>query len=145
MAFSYTAQNSRRRGVSVGTLSEINVVPLVDVVLVLLIIFMLTAHVMESGFDIEAPQVKQVRDTAEDLPQVSITRDGKLFLNGDPVKNINLLASEIRARFKNASAVYVLGDRRVQYEQVVSVISLLSEAKFNISLLAKPLDIPNKP
>jgi biopolymer transport protein ExbD len=55
---------SRFRG-STGALSEINVVPLVDVVLVLLIIFMLTAHVMEFGLEVEVPQVKEVRDTAE--------------------------------------------------------------------------------
>ena len=50
-----------------GALSEINIVPLVDVVLVLLIIFMLTAHVMEYGLEVDVPKVKQVRETAEEL------------------------------------------------------------------------------
>ncbi len=51
------------RRTSMGTMSEINIVPLVDVVLVLLIIFMLTAHVMEFGLEINVPEVKQVSNT----------------------------------------------------------------------------------
>src|SRR3712207_1645823 len=85
---------SRFRG-GTGTLSEINVVPLVDVVLVLLIIFMLTAHVMEFGLEIEVPAVKQVRNTAEELPVVSIDKNGMTYLLDKPV-NINLLGDSIR-------------------------------------------------
>src|SRR6185436_3602827 len=80
-----------------GTLSEMNVVPLVDVVLVLLIIFMITASTMEFGLEINVPEVKQVRDTAEDLPVVSITSDGSLYL-GDQGININRLAAEVKRR-----------------------------------------------
>ena len=50
--------------------------PLVDVVLVLLIIFMLTAHVMEFGLEVEVPKVKPVKENVQDLPVVSISRDG---------------------------------------------------------------------
>src|SRR5271168_3701798 len=82
-----------RRSVSVGTLSEMNVVPLVDVVLVLLIIFMITAHVMESGLDIQVPAVKEVKETTEDLPRVQFTKNGNLYLNDQPI-NINQLGSE---------------------------------------------------
>ncbi len=79
------------------SLSEINIVPLVDVVLVLLIIFMLTAHVMEFGLEVDVPKVKQVKDSAQELPVVTLTRDGRLYLNDQPV-NINELASADRAR-----------------------------------------------
>src|SRR5580692_290985 len=98
MAFSGNSSSGLRRGRFSGpstALSEINVVPLVDVVLVLLIIFMLTAHVMEFGMEIDVPHVKNVSDTAEELPVVSISRDGKLLLNEKPVKNVNLLAAQI--------------------------------------------------
>src|SRR5580700_10830106 len=98
MAFSLGGSNGTRgrRRFSGGnaSLSEINIVPLVDVVLVLLIIFMLTAHVMEFGMEVNVPEVKQVRDSAEDLPVVSVTRDGKLFLNEKPV-NIHQLPAEV--------------------------------------------------
>ncbi len=149
MAFSAGAANQRngrrRSGASLGTLAEMNVVPLVDVVLVLLIIFMLTAHVMEFGLEIEAPQVKQVKDSAEDLPVVGITRDGKTFLNETPV-NINLLAAEIKKRFNNPQAVYVRADRRGQVEQLVNVISALHAAGIHgINIVAKPEDLGNKP
>src|SRR5215831_10463706 len=98
MAFSNGSSNGwRGRGrsrVSVGVMSEMNVVPLVDVVLVLLIIFMLTAHVMEYGLDVQAPVVKNAAETTEDLPVVTITRDAKMYLNDTPVKNIDLLGPD---------------------------------------------------
>src|ERR1700675_2839951 len=114
MAFSFSgggngtrnALGRRRFGAGNGTLSEINIVPLVDVVLVLLIIFMLTAHVMEFGLEIDVPKVKPVKENVQELPVISIGRDGTSYLNDKPV-NINLLADEVRKRFRNASAVYV--------------------------------------
>jgi biopolymer transport protein ExbD len=141
MAFSLGAPTGirGRRRFSGGTLSEINIVPLVDVVLVLLIIFMLTAHVMEFGLEVNVPQVKQVRDTAEELPVVSVARDGKLFLNERPV-NINQIASQVGQRFKGAKAVYVRADGATTYNALAQVISTLNEAKLDIKLVAKPED-----
>src|SRR3954470_11318170 len=105
MAFSVNGGNEsrtglgrRRFGAANGTLSEINIVPLVDVVLVLLIIFMLTAHVMEFGLEINVPQVKQVQENAENLPVVSITRDGRLFLAEKPV-NINQITDRVKREY----------------------------------------------
>jgi biopolymer transport protein ExbD len=145
MAFSTGVSNGRsgrrRGGVSVGTLSEMNVVPLVDVVLVLLIIFMLTAHAMESGLDIEVPQVKEVTETTEDLPRVQVTRSGKLYLNDQPVNNINLLASEIGKRFKDQKSVYVEADKRLQLEQFMPVLNILSHAHFKVSVVTKEQEL----
>src|SRR5256885_13354297 len=95
---SRTGFGRRRFGGGHAALSEMNVVPLVDVVLVLLIIFMLTAHVMEFGLEINVPQVTNVKDTAEELPVVSVTRDAKLFLNGKPV-NLHQIPDELKKRF----------------------------------------------
>src|SRR5579875_780630 len=111
MAFSF--QHGGRRGRRFGgpsAMSDINVVPLVDVVLVLLIIFMITANVMEFGLDIQVPKVKRVQNTAQDLPVVSITKNGESYLNDKPI-NINLLAEGIRQRFHNATSVYVRADK----------------------------------
>src|ERR1035438_10657134 len=63
---------SRRRGGA--SLSEINVTPFVDVVLVLLIIFMLTAHVMEFGIEVDVPKVRTVKESAQEMPVVTIDR-----------------------------------------------------------------------
>ena len=146
MAFSLGNGNGgglgrRRYGGGIGTLSEINIVPLVDVVLVLLIIFMLTAHVMEFGLEINVPQVKQSKDTAEELPVVSITRNGHIFLNEKPI-NINQIATEVPRRFKNSKSVYVMGDAAVVYDSVLQVVSALDEAKLNVKLVTKPLESP---
>jgi len=150
MAFSNGNSNGRRLGaggnnlgrarLSTGTLSDMNVVPLVDVVLVLLIIFMLTAHVMEFGLDIQAPVVKNATETTEDLPVVNITRDFKIYLNDAPVTNINLLASDIHARFKTNS-VFVRGDRRLTWEAFANVLAALGKEKFDIKVVTKTEDV----
>jgi biopolymer transport protein ExbD len=127
----------RRFGVGNGTLSEINIVPLVDVVLVLLIIFMLTAHVMEFGLEINVPEVKQVKDTNEELPVISITRNGKLYLNERPI-NINQIATEVPKRFKNSKSVYVMADKATVFDPIAQVMSTLDQAHIAIKVVTKP-------
>jgi biopolymer transport protein ExbD len=148
MAFSLGDSNGsgrgrRRFGGSSSTLSEINIVPLVDVVLVLLIIFMLTAQAMEFGLEIDVPQVRQVKDTSEDLPVIQISRSSKLSLNGKPI-NINQIPQEISTRFKNATTVYVMADKNTIWDPIAQVISELNEAKIGIKVVAKPIDSPGK-
>jgi biopolymer transport protein ExbD len=123
-----------------GTLAEINIVPLVDVVLVLLIIFMLTAHVMEFGMEVDVPKTKtQPKDSAEILPVVNISRDGNLFLIDKPV-NINELGDAIRGKFGKAKAAYVRGDKDTPWEVVAQVISALYEAKIDVRVVTQPAE-----
>ncbi len=77
------------------SLSEINVVPLVDVVLVLLIIFMLTAPIIQSGIEVSVPKTKTVTELTKELLVVSINRDQRLFVGSDPI-NINDLGPASR-------------------------------------------------
>jgi biopolymer transport protein TolR len=144
MAFSGLGSNGgSRRGrwrASGGSLAEMNVVPLVDVVLVLLIIFMITASTMEFGLEIAVPEVKQPRDTAEELPVVSITRDGKLYL-GDQGVNINKVGAEVKRRFPDSKKVYLVGDKNSQVGEFVQVIGALSDAKLAVSVVAKQQDV----
>jgi biopolymer transport protein ExbD len=128
-----------RRRFGPGALSEINIIPLVDVVLVLLIIFMLTAQVMEFGLEVNVPTVKQSKDTAENLPIVTIDRHAKLYLNGQPI-NINQIVPELKRQFKDAKKVYIVGDTNVVYGTVISVVSALDEAKVVSMLVTKPED-----
>ncbi len=132
---------SRFRGT--GTLSEINVVPLVDVVLVLLIIFMLTAHVMEFGLEVDVPKVKTTRDTTQELPVVSITKDGDSFLNDKPV-NIHLLSSEIRRRFGKSKAVYLRADKGTTWDPIAQVVAELGDAKLSVNIVTQPEDEAGK-
>src|SRR5579864_7674357 len=87
---------NRRRTAS--ALSEINVTPFVDVVLVLLIIFMLTAQVMEFGLEINVPKVRAVKESAQELPVVNLTKDGLVYLDKEMV-NVNELNHAIAQRF----------------------------------------------
>ena len=120
-------------------MSEINIVPLVDVVLVLLIIFMITANVMEFGLDIQVPRVRRVQSTSQDLPVVSVSKTGESFLNEKPV-NINLLAQGIRQRFRNATAVYVRADKETPWDPIAQVVAELGEAKFEVRMVTAPVD-----
>ena len=125
----------RFRGVS--TLSDINVVPLVDVVLVLLIIFMLTAHVMEFGLEIDVPKVNKVKDTTKELPVVSMSKDGDLYLNGKSV-NINVVGDEVKRRFPGSSAVYLQADKGTTWEPIASVIAALGDSQLHVNVVTQP-------
>ena len=129
---------SRRRGGS-GTLSEINVTPFVDVVLVLLIIFMLTAHVMEFGLEVDVPKVKQVKESQQDLPVVTILKTGDIYLNEAAV-NINDLKSEIPRRFGKGKAVYVKADKDTIWEPIAQVTAELGAAGFQVNMVTQPQD-----
>lgn len=121
-------------------MSEMNVVPLVDVVLVLLIIFMLTAHVMEFGLEIDVPKVRQVKNTTEELPVISVTRSGELYLNEDPV-NINGLGVAVQEKFgAETQAVYVRADRLTTWDPIAQVVSALSEAQLEVRMVTQPED-----
>ncbi len=141
MAFSFGDSGGRRgrRFRGTPTLSEINVVPLVDVVLVLLIIFMITANVMEFGLDIQVPRVRRVQSTTQDLPVVSVSKDGTLLLNEKPM-NINLLAQGIHERFHNATAVYVRADKETPWDPIAQIVAELGEAKFEVRMVTAPID-----
>ena len=120
-----------------GTLSEMNIVPLVDVVLVLLIIFMLTAHVMEFGLEINVPRVKDTRDTTEDLPIVHVFSNGKIYL-GDKPANLNKLVPEIHERYKEAKSVFVRADGKTVWDTVAQVFSVLGAAKLEVKAVTGP-------
>jgi len=114
-----------------------NVVPLVDVVLVLLIIFMLTAHVMEYGLEINVPVTKDVKDSSEDLPVISIRPDAKIFLNERGI-NLNQIGSEVSRRFPRAKAIYIRADAAVTWDPVAQVISAVGKAGLVPRVVTKP-------
>src|SRR5579863_9976948 len=140
MAFSGMGSNGgngRGRFRSGGTLSEMNVVPLVDVVLVLLIIFMVTASTMEFGLNIKAPAVKQVTSTPDDVTAVvSVTKSGETYLNEKKV-NLNLIGAEVKRRFKDAKVIYIKADRATGWETVANVIAAVNEAGYGITMVTR--------
>jgi len=141
MAFSTNSGGFTRGGRSRGngSLAEINIVPLVDVVLVLLVIFMLTAHVMEFGLEVEVPKVKQTKDSSQELPVVSVSKDGNLFLNEKGV-NIHELGAAFKKQFPGAKAVYLRADKQTIYDPIAQVVSVLGEAGLDVRLVTQPDD-----
>ena len=138
MAFSMKRGGRGRRG-SYDSLAEINIIPLVDVVLVLLIIFMLTAHVMEFGLEVDVPKVRQVRNSAEELPVVSISKDGEMKLNEKDV-NINEVGDLVKKRFPGQKAVYVRADKATPWDPIAQVVSELGQAKLDVRMVTQPVD-----
>lgn len=133
----------RRFGASGGALSEINIIPLVDVVLVLLIIFMLTAHVMDYGLKVEVPKTKITEQTNEILPVVTIDDRKTLALNKEKV-NINGLAALLDKRFKGKKDVYVAADASTRWELLAQVLAELKLAGVSPKMVTKPLESKGK-
>ena len=139
MAFSGNGGGLGSRKRYGGMLAEINVTPFVDVVLVLLIIFMLTAHVMEFGIEVDVPKTKYVKDTAQEMPVVTITKDGLTTLNGKPV-NYNDLGATIHQGFPKAKGVYVRADKQTIWDPIAQVTSALGAAGFQVNMVTQPLE-----
>ncbi len=133
---------SRRRGGG-SSLSEINVTPFVDVVLVLLIIFMLTAHVMEFGIEVDVPKTREVKETAQEMPVVSIQRNGTIFLNDKPT-NINELKVAIQRGFGKAKGVYVRADKDTIWDPIAQVTAALGAAGFQVNMVTQPEESSTK-
>ncbi|MGP8247422.1 MAG: ExbD/TolR family protein [Bryobacteraceae bacterium] len=143
MAFSGNGGGLGSRKRYGGALAEINITPFVDVVLVLLVIFMLTAHVMEFGIEVDVPKTKYVKDTAQEMPVVTITKDAITTLNGKPV-NINDLASTIRQNYGKAKGVYVRADRQTIWDPIAQVTAALGAAGFQVNMVTQPEDTAAK-
>ena len=105
-------------------MAEINVTPLVDVVLVLLIIFMVTAPLMQRGIDVDLPRtVAQTADQDERIV-VSVSKEGKIFI-GDVQIQLEDLSDQIRRRAgttENPKAVFLRGDKTLKYEIIMQVM-----------------------
>lgn len=137
MAINVGGMNNGRRSRGARPLAEINVTPFVDVALVLLIIFMITAHVMEYGIEVDVPKTKSVATSTKDLPVVQVSKSGEVYLGKDPV-NINELAREIRSKYPGQDAVYVRADGATPFDPIANVMSVLGDAKLGVNIVTQP-------
>lgn len=125
--------------------SEINVVPFIDVMLVLLVIFMITAPMMNQGVDVDLPQASSKPIDNDTTPLiVSVDRDGQYFLSRDgqdTLVALDSLGDEVRqvlAEHPN-TPVMVRGDKNVSYGQVISLMGSLQTAGVpNVGLVSQP-------
>ncbi|HEY4084942.1 MAG TPA: biopolymer transporter ExbD [Bryobacteraceae bacterium] len=138
MAFQMASGGTRgRRSRGMPSMADINVTPFVDVVLVLLIIFIITAHVMDYGIEVQVPKTKTVATSTKDLPVVLISQKGDLYLNSNRVQLVNLVDT-LHKRFPDQNAVYVQADGQVTWDILAQVGAELGQGKFNIQLVTQP-------
>ena len=141
----YQRRNSRRRSSSAGVVSEINVTPLVDVMLVLLIVFMVAAPLMTVGVPVELPKTdaKPMNSSAEPL-YVTVQADKSLYLQETPIELADLIP-KLQAIAKNGTEeqVMVRADTTVDYGAVMEVMGALNSAGYKkIGLLTGTLPKP---
>ncbi|MGA2511199.1 MAG: biopolymer transporter ExbD [Candidatus Acidiferrales bacterium] len=126
----------------IGTsLSDINMVPFIDVVLVLLIIFMITAPILQSGIEVDVPKTKTVKELTEVRMVITIDRGQRVYLNDKPV-NIHDLGQQVvsQSHDPKKQAVYVRCDETVPFGSWATVVDALRQAGIqNISVVTQPL------
>jgi biopolymer transport protein TolR len=123
-------------------MSDINVTPFVDVMLVLLVIFMLTAPLLESGIEVDLPKTKTVKVISEERVVVTIDKRQTIYVGNDPV-NIHRLGDVILKRLKGSdkSPVYIRCDQAVSFGAFAEVVDALKQAKLtNINIVTEPLN-----
>jgi len=122
-------------------MADINITPLVDVVLVLLLIFMLTAPVLQSGLEVAIPQTRAVNQLTDVHQVITIDKDQNIFLQDKPI-NIHNIAAALGPEAKNTKrVVYVRADKAVPFGAFASVMDEVKQAGVtNISIVTQPLE-----
>lgn len=123
------------------SLSEINVTPFVDVVLVLLIIFMLTAPILESGIEVDLPKTKTVKVVSAEKVVITIDKRETIYVGNDPI-NIHRLGSYVLDQLRGAgdTPIFVRCDKAVPFGAFARVMDELKQANLtNVSIVTEPL------
>ena len=122
------------------SLSEINMIPFIDVVLVLLIIFMITAPILQSGIEVDVPKTHSVKEITEQRLVVTIDKAQKVYLGNDPV-NVHQLGAKVHAQLKKPQdAVFLRCDEKVPFGIFASVVDALRQSGIsNISIVTEPI------
>ena len=126
-----------------SSLAEINVTPMVDVMLVLLVIFMVTAPILQTGIDVQLPETRSVSTVnPEQRVVISIGRDDSLFFRNEPIA-YRLIAERLRQEIKDPNApIYLRADMDVRFKTVVAVMDEIRQAGFSqVQIVTKQLKI----
>ena len=127
------------------SLSEINVVPLVDVMLVMLVIFMVTAPMMQSGLDVNLPEARRAEQLTEERLYVTVPlayRSDSVVQVGDDEISIDVLAERLRLEMveRTEKTVFLRGDQEITYGELVTVMDLLKDG--GVQEVGLVLDMP---
>lgn len=132
----------RRQRHTASSLADINITPFVDVVLVLLVIFMITAPILQSGIEVALPKTRTVKAIAEERLVVTIDRGQRLYLGNDPI-SVHQLRQRLRAQARPSAeaAVFVRCDESVPFGVFATVMDSIRQAGIeNISVVTEPLE-----
>lgn len=136
-------RGSRRRSRR-AAMSDINVTPMVDVMLVLLVVFMVAAPLMTVGVEVDLPKTEAAPITGQDEPLVvSVAKDGKIYIMDSQI-DIDTLADKLKAITKNRTdaRIFVRGDKDIDYGKVMEVMGLINGAGYTkVALIA---ELPKK-
>jgi biopolymer transport protein ExbD/biopolymer transport protein TolR len=138
----FTASSGQTR----TTLADINITPLVDVVLVLLVIFMITEPVLQSGIEVNVPKTRTVKQITEQREVVTIDRDQNVFLNDQPINVHDLPAKLHEAGVDPAhQSIYLRSDERVPFGAFASVMDAVTLSGItNVSIVTQPVESASK-
>ncbi len=134
----FTTSNGRTQ----TGLADINITPLVDVVLVLLIIFMVTAPVLQSGIDVSVPKTRTVKEITEEHVVITINKDQRVFLGNDAV-NINEIAQKLKQKIRDPrhQSIFVRADENVPFGAFATVMDAVKQSGIvNVSIVTQPLE-----
>jgi biopolymer transport protein TolR len=134
----FTSPNGRTQ----TALADINITPLVDVVLVLLIIFMVTAPVLQSGIEVNVPKTRTVKEITEERIVITINKDQRVFLGNDAI-NINQIAASLRQKIRDPRKqfIFVRADEDVPFGAFATVMDAVKQSGItNVSIVTQPLE-----
>ena len=134
----FTASNGRTQ----TSIADINITPLVDVVLVLLIIFMVTAPVLQSGIEVNVPKTRMVKEITEERLVITINKEQRVFLGNDPI-NINEIGNRLRQKVRDPQhqSIFVRADEDVPFGAFATVMDAVKRSGItNVSIVTQPLD-----
>ena len=129
------------RGRTQSSLSDINVTPFVDVVLVLLVIFMITAPMLQSGVEVTVPKTRTVKEISEERLVISIDRSQRVYLGNEPI-NINQIGARLREKIRDPErqSIYLRADENVPFGAFATVMDAVKQAGIsNVSIVTEPL------
>jgi biopolymer transport protein ExbD/biopolymer transport protein TolR len=134
----FTTSNGRTQ----SSLADINITPLVDVVLVLLVIFMITAPILQSGIEVNVPKTRTVKQITEQRMVVTIDKEQQIFLGDQPI-NIHDLPQKLQQGGSDPAHqfIYLRSDQTVPFGVFATVMDAVKQAGItNVSIVTQPLD-----
>ena len=133
---------TNNKGRTQSSLSDINVTPFVDVVLVLLVMFMVTAPILQSGIEVNVPKTRTVKEITEERLVITIDKDQRVYLGNDPV-NINEIATRLHAKIRHpeGQSIFIRSDENVPFGAFATVMDAVKRTGItNVSIVTQPLE-----